>query len=314
MRLLFSLLIAAVAPLTLAAAAPATPPYHDITREFERFHDATRAMPEAQRVAAFRKKFDVLFPGFYEPTSTQTDATFNASIAKALADFDALRSAYDKAVHDFPAAYAAGIAHFRKQFPGFKQTLPVWFLHSLGRMDGGTRDMNGKTYMIFGADVIARIHGDGTIGPFLDHEMFHVENAQWFKDCDTNLIWCGLWQEGGATYAASVMNPGADDHALMLDQPKPIRAAVDAHWREALCELRGDLDKSDDPTYARYFFGKSTETMFPGRWGYYVGYRMMQRIGQHHSLVEIDHMDHKAARAEIDTTLGAMITDAGGCA
>ena len=33
-----------------------------------------------------------------------------------------------------------------------------------------------------------------------------------------------------------------------------------------------------------------------------------------HSLAEIDHMDHKAARAVLDRELGAMIAEAGGCA
>ena len=39
----------------------------------------------------------------------------------------------------------------------------------------------------------------------------------------------------------------------------------------------------------------------------------MQRIGKRHSLAEIDHMNHEAARAEIDRELGAMIAEAGGC-
>jgi hypothetical protein len=309
-----ALMLSALVALTPVAAAPppATPPYHSVTKEFELFFDETAAMPEAARVALFRQRFDAMFPGFYEPAEGQSEAEFNASIAKSLAAFPALREKYQATERDFPRAYAAGIAHFRAQFPGFKPTLPVWFVHSLGRMDGGTRELKGKVYMVFGADVIAKIHDGKDIGPFLDHEMFHVENGQWFKDCDA--IWCSLWQEGGATYAASVMNPGSDDRLLMLDQPKPIRAAVDTDWRGALCQVRTDLDAADHKIYAGYFFGGNRDQKFPARWGYYVGLRLMQRLGKTMSLSQIDHLDNKAARPIVTRELDAMIAEAGGCA
>ncbi|MDB5674188.1 MAG: hypothetical protein JWM65_1170 [Sphingomonas bacterium] len=313
MRIPALLLFALVALAPVAASPPpaAPPPYHSLTAEYERFYDETAAMPEAERVALFRQRFDALFPGFYEPAEGQTEAQFNASIAKSLAAFPALRGKYQATEQDFPRAYAAGIAHFRAQFPGFKPVLPAWFVHSLGRMDGGTRELKGKIYMIFGADVIAKIHDGKDIGPFLDHEMFHVENGQWFKDCDA--LWCSLWQEGGATYAASVMNPGADDRLLMLDQPRPIRAGVDADWRGALCQTRADLESTDHKIYAGYFFGGDRQQKFPARWGYYVGFRLMQRLGKTMSLSRIDHLDNKAARPLVAREMDAMIAEAGGC-
>jgi hypothetical protein len=41
------------------------------------------------------------------------------------------------------------------------------------QMDGGTREIGGKTYLIFGADVITQIHESRDLTPFLDHELFH---------------------------------------------------------------------------------------------------------------------------------------------
>jgi hypothetical protein len=299
----------------LCGASPAEAPYHSLTREFARFHDKTETMPRTARIALFRKHFDRLLPGFYQPAFGQTDAEFDQQVTKALDGFAAIRPQYEKVERDFPDAYAQAIVHFRRFFPGFEPVLPVWFIHSLGRMDGGTREVNGKTVMIFGADVIARIHGDGTIGPFLDHELFHVENGQWFKDCEPDTtIWCGLWQEGGATYAASQMNAGASDHMLMLDQPKPIRTAVDANWPVALCTTRRDFDANSEQAYASYFLSHGGKAGFPARWGYYVGYRLMQRISKQHSLSAIDHMNHRAARAALSAALDGAIVDAGGCA
>ena len=141
--------------------------------------------------------------------------------------------------------------------------------------------------------------------------MFHIENGRWFKDCDA--LWCSLWQEGGATYAASVMNPGADDHLLMLDRPAPIRTGVDADWRGALCRTRADAASTDQKVYAGYFRGTAGAQRFPARWGYYVGFRLMQRLGKTRSLRQIDHLDNRAARPIVLRELDAMIAEAGGC-
>lgn len=314
MRLLLSLGLAllSLSPPARTAAAPAAP-YHSLTREFAAFYDQTHGMDETSRVAAFRKRFKPLFPGFYEPADGQTEEQFERSIRSALASFAALRPRYEQAERDFPRAYAAGLAHFRKSFPGFKSTVPVWFVHSLGRMDGGTRTLQGRSTLIFGADVIGRIHDARDIGPFLDHELFHVENSRWFPDCDPDAIWCSLWQEGLATYVSGTMNRTTDPRLLMFEFPAPIVPAVDADWRGALCMTRGDLEKGDRATYAMYFFASASKHPYPARFGYYVGYRVMQRLGKRYSLAQLDRMGHAEAHRLLFAALDAMAAEAGGC-
>jgi len=317
MRPLLSLLIALLSLTPAAAAAPKpapSAPYHSLTRDFARFYDETQGMPEDRRVAAFKARFAPLFPGFYAPADGQTEEQYGASIRGALANFAALRPRYEQAERDFPRAYAAGLAHFRGTFPGFKSTVPIWFVHSLGRMDGGTRTLEGRNTLIFGADVIAKIHDSGDIGPFLDHELFHVENSRWFPDCEPDtIVWCSLWQEGLATYVSGTMNRTTDPHMLMLVFPAPIIPAVDADWRGALCMTRGDLEKSDRATYAMYFMGGGSRHPYPARFGYYIGYRVMQRLGKRYSLAALDKMGRAEARKRLFATLDAMIAEAGGC-
>lgn len=309
MRLVLLLALLLMPAAAQAKQAPA-PAYRDLTRDFAKFHDETVGQDEKARVAAFRQHFAPLMPGFYQPMDGQTDAQFDASIAHALATFPEIRANYEQAQKDFPAALAAGQRHFRKQFPDFRMRLPVWLVHSLGRMDGGTRTVGGKEAMVFGADVIAQIHDSRDIGPFLDHELYHVANRRWFKDCDA--IWCALWQEGSATYAASVMNPDADDHLLLLDRPGPIRAEVDKHLRVALCQVRADLQDTNQQTYAGYFLGTGApKQKFPPRWGYYVGYRIVQRLGQSMSLGQIERTGNRQARPLLVRTLNTMIRETG---
>ena len=176
---LLSLIAAAIAPASARTPTQSqAAPFHSLTSEFTRFYAETVAMPEDQRVKLFEKRFDVLFPGFYEPMDGQTQEQFDHSVEAAIKDFGQLRPKYEQAEREFPAAYAAGIVHFHQTFPGFRMTMPVWLVHSLGRMDGGTRKIRGVNTLVFGADAIARYHDSRDIGPFLDHEMFHVENSR----------------------------------------------------------------------------------------------------------------------------------------
>lgn len=305
--------VCAAALLLWLAPAPANAqPYTSLTREFARFADDTAALPEEERVAQFRQRFSTLFPGFYVPRGGQTDERYEQRIAAALAAFPGIRARYEATEREFAAAYAAGITHFRRYFPDFEVDVPVYLLHSLGEMDGGTRTIQGRTNLVFGADVIARIHTIDAIGPFLDHELFHVEHGKHFDDCEP--LWCSLWGEGLATYAASVMNPGATDEQLMLHLPAPIRPAVDADWRGALCLTRAKLTSSESDDYRTFFLGGEGERPYPARFGYYVGYRLAQRIGQGRDLAALTRMNGPAVEQLLRTTLDTMIAEAGGCA
>ncbi|MBS0417922.1 MAG: hypothetical protein JSR66_09415 [Proteobacteria bacterium] len=297
---------------TANARPPEQPSYHSLTREFADFARQTRSLPATQRVTLFRERFDALFPGYYEPGADETVDHYNANVTRALDGFPAIRVRFEQVEKAFPSAFATAMTHFRQYFPDFRPTLPIWFIHSLGGLDGGVRTVRGQDVMIFGADVIARIHSDDTLGPFLDHELFHLENGRWFKDCEPDTpVWCALWREGAATYAASVMNPGATDQMLMLVLPEPIRAPVEANWRVAVCAISQDLEKSDQATYARYFLGRGESGPLPHRAGYYLGYRLLQRVGSHSSLAQIDRFDTATVHRVVKQELEAMVKEAG---
>ncbi len=296
----------------VAPVCAGVPHYIDLSPAFPTIAYDTADMAEAPRVAEVRRRLNLLFPGFYEPRNGVDPARYDARVSRALNSFAALSPTYKQAQQDFPAAYAAGIKHFRKVFPGFEPNIPVYFLHSLGEMDGGTREIRGKVYLIFGADVIARMHKSNNIGPFLDHELFHVEHAKYFTPCDA--VWCALWIEGLATYAAKTMNPQADDEQLLLTSPQPIRAAVDAHWLSALCFAKDKMFSSAVVDFEAFFVGGGGETRrFPDRVGYYLGLRAMQELGGQYSLRKLARMRPEAAKAALTTSLNALIARAGNC-
>lgn len=311
-RALAALLLSVLAAgcTTMAPAPAAAPPYTDLSQAFVEFYDRTQRLDDAARVAAFKEQVAPLFPAFYSARG-RTAEQHDRMILNAIRRFPEIRDKYVAAQRAFPGSYADAIAHFRTYFPDSTASLPTYLIHSLGEMDGGTRELEGRTLLIFGADGLAQYHTPETIGPFFDHQLFHVEHDAHFPECEP--VWCALWTEGLATAAAAEMNPGIDYRGLMLTIPRPIAPEVDARWREALCYagLRTDSESGED--YKAMFQGNGGTETLPPRWGYYLGFRLAKRLLNSHSLAELAHLSKDAAEPLVKGELETMIGEAGGC-
>ena len=312
-RLLTAVALALLGASTAVAAGPAEQdaPYTDLTQAFVEFYDRTQGLDDDARVAAFKAEVASRFPGFYAPRDGKTEERWERQLKSQLADFPAIRERYAVAQRDFGQAYADARRHFALTFPESRVRIETWFLHSLGEMDGGTREIGGRTMLIFGADGIARYHSPEDIGPFFDHELFHVEHGQYFPECEQ--VWCALWIEGLATAAAEQMNPGIGEKALMLETPRPIAPTVDPNWRLALCTIGRLADATGREDYRLLFFGDGGDATFAPRWGYYVGWKLAKRVLADHALVDLAHMPPAAAEPLVKSTLTAMTAEAGGC-
>lgn len=293
----------AAALLAAAPAAAQAPALQSTTDAFDTFATSTADLPPAERVKQFREKFDALVPGFYEPRFGATEEQYNARVQRVLAAYPQERDKFLAAAKGFAASYATASARFRTFFPDYAPDMPVYLLHSLNEMDGGTRELRGKVVAIFGADVIAKIHDPSSIGPFLDHEMFHFHHAKYFPDCPA--LWCSLWQEGLAVYVASRMNPGADDHALLLTVPRPIRPEVEPRLAEAMCFVRGKLESTDQDDYAIFFVtrGGKAQSGWPPRFGYYLGYVLAKQLGEGMTLDALAKLPPEQVRAKLDAAM-----------
>jgi hypothetical protein len=298
-----SFTLCVTAALLMGAASPAR--FVDLATPFERAVVASAGKPMPARVAAVRSAVNALLPGIYREGD---DA--DRHLADALATFPGIQAGYDRVVSGFPAALATATSRFRRVFPRFTSPLPIYLYHSLGMRDGGSDDLEPghRHVMLFGADMIARLHADDSLVPFFDHELFHLEHAHAFPDCDQ--FWCALWQEGLAVDAAAVMTPGATDHQLMLDVPVPIRQATDPRWTQALCFVSSHFDDTSDSAIAQALqIGARPPSALPERFGYYVGYRIAQETRR--PLVELDSLDHVAARRLLRATLVRSMVKAG---
>jgi len=256
----------------------------DLASDFARFATDTARLPEAERIKAFHARYDSVVPGYYQRVgSAQT--RFDAQIGKALSDFPADRDKFLSTVRTFKIALGNGEGHFRKLFPDYQLNVPVYLVHSIDTQDGGTRDVGDRTVLFFGADVIAKIHDQSTIGPFLDHELFHVYHGRYFKECDR--VWCSAWVEGLAVYVAARANPGASDRQLLLTQPRALRPEIEPRLKQAMCRLRAKFDSAGPDDYAEFFEGQANDRPFPPRYGYFLGYLLAAKIGRTRSVQEM---------------------------
>src|SRR5205085_1896277 len=85
-------------------------------------------------------------------------------------------------------------ARFREAFPDFAYDGEVFFLVSLGGMDGGLREVHGRMALLFGVDIIARVYGgDAKLSAFFHHELFHLYHRQFPDPALEGTLARALW-------------------------------------------------------------------------------------------------------------------------
>jgi hypothetical protein len=306
--------LAGIAAALLAlAAAPAAAQQEsrlhlvDLTDDFERIWTETQKLPEAQRAAYFKGAFAKILPGFYDEKRSETSAEkYDAHLLKKLDAYPAEREGVMRVKRGFSTLMRPALRSFEKSFGPMTGYPPIYLVNSLGEFDGGTRDLPEGTRLLFGADVIARLYNDRPIQPFFHHELFHLMHARTFSECDK--LWCSLWAEGLATYVSAQLNPGANDDALLLTFPVPLRPAVEKNRAEAVCAVAARLDSEETKDYAPLFMGggEPLSANLPRRFGYYVGYLVAQDLGRTRSLKQLAALSHAEARPLIEASLNGM--------
>ncbi|KQW90025.1 hypothetical protein ASC94_19950 [Massilia sp. Root418] len=308
-RLLIACLGLSAAFSCHAADAPAAPKLevHSLAREFVTFWDGTQGLPEAERVQAFKTQVGAKFPEFYgveRYAGARTAAQHDDIIRRNIAAFGEQRQAYLDKVDQFGTELPGHIATFTAAFPDFKPVVATYFLHSLGEMDGGTRVLNGRNYLIFGADGMVRYHGKGTEAPFFHHELFHTYHYKQAPDCDDSVLWQRLWIEGLATYVSKVLNPQANDQELLIDFPKGSAARIRGQIYANMAQLERVFDSPDEVQLGSLFYmnGASVDGLPPRR-GYMLGYLVAEELGKTRSPAQLANLSCTEARPLITAAI-----------
>lgn len=299
----------AATPKRASQAQPAGLILTDLTDDFDRIWNSTAETPDDKRATAFEAAFAKVLPGFYDPKRVaeyMSEAKYQSRFLEKLKAYPENRAGIQRVSHEFASLIGPAQRSFEKAFGPMRGYPPIYLVNSLGEFDGGTRDLPEGNRLMFGADVIDKMHKDKPIQPFFHHELFHLYHHRTFKGCEQ--IWCNLWSEGLAVYVASRLNPKADDAALLLNVPVPLRAAVESHKAEAICAVRSRLESSDPKDYGPLFTGggDGLSANLPNRFAYYVGYLVAQDIGRSRSLKQLAALRNDQLRPLLEQSLDRM--------
>jgi hypothetical protein len=282
----------------------------DLTGDFATAWAQGASLPDAERAAQFKLYFATRLPGFYDHhrMGRATEQQYDAQLLRGLRRFPEQRAGIEDVSRRFSGMLGPALRSFEAAFGPMRGYPPVYLVHSMGEMDGGTRDLPEGTRLIFGADMIHQLYQGVSVQPFFHHELFHLLHGQTFSECEP--IWCSLWIEGLAVYVSARLNPRASDRELLLTVPVPLRAAVERDRAAAICPILGNLQSTDRSVYGAMFMGGAGEpgTGLPPRYGYYVGYLVAQEAGRTRSLRQLAAMRHEEVRPLVERILRRLAT------
>lgn len=175
---------------------------------------------------------------------------------------------------------------FRGRFDDVAWRGPAHVVPSLLSFDGGTRPIEGKTHLLFGADGIAMWHHEDDFCAFFSHEYFHIYHSQFFPESTGNErdpLWRSLWAEGLASFVSEALCPEANEAEILMSAS--LANAAREHFSKIVGELKEHLDSKDEERYWRYFGGKAED--IPRRSAYYVGLLLARDAGNGRTLREL---------------------------
>ena len=146
------------------------------------------------------------------------------------------------------------------------------------------------------------------------HEAAHVAHATALGDEWQNLTTLadGLFLEGLATLASGSVAPGYDEAAYLwaglTETPRAVSvhdwlAECEALWSVLNDQLRQHLASTDPAIYAPWFYGEDARPELPQRYGYFAGYRMLQRLAEEHTIAELARWPSTRIRYEVARAL-----------
>jgi hypothetical protein len=277
---------------------------------FWRFWDAAKDQPQSAQLLLFDEMLVKEHPEVYGESvfhivdnGPDLRTRIGNFLLAAPANVAAMRKLSDSLEGDLPV-YLAG---FQKAFPDFACRNPIYFLVSLGAFDGAVRPVNGSPALLFGVDVIARIHPQDELGALFDHELFHMYHRQitGMAGGIGEPLYRALWEEGLATYVSGVLNPRVSESAI-LGRPEDLAERAKPLLTQIARELLQNMDSTSPDLYQGFFLANSAPKDIPPRSGYYVGLLIARELGHDHSLQQLAKMNGESLRSAIRSALQKM--------
>lgn len=296
-------LLATLAVLSLNSEA-ATPRVHNYAKTFQSFWQLNQGLTLDSQLEAFKREVIPVFPQFYNYKINKwkaQDKDPDQEMKRFLSEFPKIEKRFNEKADQISQEIEEALKSFQVVFDDFNTDFDIYVVHSFGEMDGGIRELEGKSTFIFGIDGILKYHTAASDVPFFHHELFHVYHFQNFQPGEN--IWSALWGEGLATYVSKVLNPAANFEDIMLDIPKGVVRETQEKLPELKPMLKGILESESGEEYAKWFLIDPELTFVPKRAGYYFGYLIAEKIHGARTLKELARLNGASLLVEIREAL-----------
>jgi hypothetical protein len=203
------------------------------------------------------------------------------------------------------------LTSFQQKLPGFELRSSVVFMPNLFGFDAGGGSVNGRDFLIFGLDTIAKIDGlHADLSVLTAHELFHGYHASFHpewngKERGKNIpLYRLVWAEGLATYASQQLNPGATEAAIF--RSSTLVPSCEARLGSLTGLLLGELDDTEKEPFMAWMSGQSRSSGIPPRAGYYFGWRIAADLGRSRSLTELARLQDHDVRMAMSRSLQSL--------
>jgi hypothetical protein len=271
----------------------------DAMPAFWKFWDSTIQDPSEQRVRAFFDTVVAAYPDLFHHGLIASGALTDLSgvpevqhrVATYLRDVRSYIPAMRHITITIRDNFSGYVQDFSTTFPDYAPTTPVYFSVSLFGYSGGLLVSEENSGLYFGIDELARVHGmSGNLKVILEHELFHQYHYQIAPEISNErAAWAFMWEEGLATFVSQRMNPSTTADQVLIT-PSHLSELAKPHLAALARRLLDHADSTDPNDYADLFAADSTSAGIPARSGYYVGYRVAERLSETRSLMQLAHL------------------------
>lgn len=278
----------------------------NIMEDFGKFLKKAEQTDSSTQVKLFREL--VIEPNkeiFAAFTGQQSDEELAKYIKAVLPKALQLEKITEKIQKDLPEQ----ITKFKETFPDLNWKGTVVFMPNYGITDSGTGQINNKPYLIFGVDTILFSYGEkAELTVLFSHELFHLYQSQFQPKGKPKNRQKGevplyelVWGEGLATYASKCLNPGISSEGIFLGSTlekdaSPILAKLAK-------EILKNFDSGDTKVWQPFMAGAEGISEIPGRSGYYVGYKVAEKLAKQASLKKLAQLKGQDLRKKMKKTL-----------
>jgi len=305
--ILLSLLVFCLMLVNVISSQEKSPSFSIISfmPDFYRFWQEAKDEPLESKMALWDSLFESRHSDFYqqviyEGLSGEQLSQFKSQKLKSFLgslkedDIDRIKIKEEELKRLIPQ----GLEALKKQVPAEKIVPTYYIIPSLNTSSGACRPYKDDFIVYLGLEIISQMRNQDSIKALIVHETFHAlhfkdiipiikekygENVNIFAFIQGEGPLFISFFEGLAVYATEKIYPGIPRPGIMEDFVSQYQDNFILYTREFL----KDLESFDYQKYKKYFIDPSDDPLIPAKFGYWLGYKVIESLSENFSVQQM---------------------------